>query len=119
MTPAAIRRRVKAWQKRLLLGGWKITVEVGPLDDGGKADCDAKPEYREAVLRFDPEKVPDSEWDAYIVHELLHCWTWPLEKHAEYWAGDDEEKYDAVRDVAEAVVTNLEKLVLAVSGAKL
>jgi len=123
MTAATIRRRVKAWQKKLLLVDWKIEVQVGAFtdDDGkpGKADCDAKPPYREAVLRFDPLRIPDNEWDDFIVHELLHVWTWPLEQHAEYWAGDDDEKYDAVRDVAEAVVTNLERVVLAVSGAKL
>jgi hypothetical protein len=119
MTPAAIRRRVKAWQKKLLLHGWKITVETKPLEDGAKADCDAKPEYREATLRFDPAKVPADEWDGYIVHELLHCWTWPLEKAAENWAGEDEALYESVRDTAEQTVTNLERAFLSSSGAKL
>jgi len=82
MTAATLRRRVKAWQKKLLLGDWKISTLVGPLDDGGTADCDAKPPYREAVLRFDPVKIPDNEIDDFIIHELLHCWTWPLEQHA-------------------------------------
>jgi hypothetical protein len=127
MTPAAIRRRVKAWQKKLLLGDWKIAVEVGPLADSGeKADCDAKPGdkrkgwvYRNATLRFDPEKVPGDDWDGYIVHELLHCYTWPLEQAAENWAGENEALYESVRDTAEIVVTNLEKAFLSSSGAKL
>lgn len=120
MTPATIRRRVKAWQKKLLLGDWKIAVVIGPLDDSGeKADCDAKPEYREATLRFDPDRVPANEWDGYIVHELIHAITWPLEKAAENWAGEDEAHYDTIRDTAEQVVTNLERAFLSTSGAKL
>lgn len=119
MTQAAVRRRFRAWQKKLLLGDWKVELKFGPLEHSEKADCDAKPEYREAVVRMDLTKIPDNEIDAYIIHELTHIWTWPIEKQAEHWAGDDESKYETVRDIAEGVVTNLERVILNVSGAKL
>jgi hypothetical protein len=75
--------RVKFWQKKLLLSDWKIAVEVGPLDDGSRADCDAKPEYREAKIRLDPDKIDAEELDGFCIHELLHCHTWRLEALAE------------------------------------
>jgi hypothetical protein len=112
VTPTAIKRRVRLWQKRLCLADWTIGVEVGPLEDGGRAECDAKPEYREATIRLDPERITDAEVDAYCVHELLHCWTWALEKAAENWAGEDEALYESVRDTAEQMVTNLERAFL-------
>lgn len=112
MTPSLFRRRLRAWQKRMLLGDWKITVEFAPLEHSEKADCDAKPEYREAHLRFDPTLIPDEEVDAFCVHELMHIWTWPLEKAAENWAGEDEALYESVRDTAEHVTTNLERAFL-------
>jgi hypothetical protein len=55
---SVIRSRVKFWQKRLLLSDWKITVVVGVADDGSTANCDASPEYRQAKLTFDPERMP-------------------------------------------------------------
>lgn len=106
--------RVRRWQKKLLLGDWKITVQSGPLDTGERADCDARPEYKEALLRFDPEKIPADELDGFVIHELLHCHTWRLEQIAEEW-GQSESRYAFVRDVAEAVVTELERAILNVA----
>jgi hypothetical protein len=111
MARRSIKSRVKHWQKKLLLGDWKITVEVGPLDDGSRADCDAKPEYREAVIRIDPDRVTDEELDGFCVHELLHCHTWRLEQLAEEW-GRSESQYEFARNTAETVVTDLERIIL-------
>jgi hypothetical protein len=113
-----INSRLRYWQKLLLLKEWKITLTVGALDSGERADCDAKPEYLEATIRIDPALVPEEEWDGFFSHELIHCWTWPLEKLAEFWAGEDENKHELVRDRAEEVATNLERVLLNVTGRK-
>jgi len=114
MARRSVTSLVRRWQKRLLLGDWKISVELGALDDGAKADCDAKPEYKEATLRFDLDKVPPEELEAYVVHELIHCHTWRLEGIAEEW-GLSESRYQFVRDTAESVVTELERCILNVA----
>ena len=103
--------KVRSWQKKLLLSDWKIEVLVGALDDGCRADCDAKPEYKEAVIRLDPDKIPLAEMDGFICHELLHCHTWRLESLAEEW-GRSESQYVFAREVAEGVVTDLERIIL-------
>ena len=110
MARRSVASRVRHWQKRLLLADWKITVQVGPLDDGSRADCDAKPEYKEALIRLDPEKIGDDEMDGFIIHELLHAHTWRLETLAEAW-GRSESQYQFARDTAETVVTDLERII--------
>jgi hypothetical protein len=107
----SVTARVRFWQKKLLLTDWRISVEVGALDDGSRADCDAKPEYREAVIRLDPKRVSPEELDAFCVHELLHCHTWKLEQLAENW-GRSESQYQFARETAETVVTDLERIIL-------
>ena len=115
MTAAKFERRVRFWQKRMLLSDWKITVEFGPIDC--KADCDAKPEYREALLRFDPDRIPDDEVDAYCAHELAHAVNWTLEGLAENSIRSNDEKgYDVVRTIAETVATKWEEIVLNLQG---
>ena len=109
---SVLQSRLRYWQKRLLLTDWKIGLAVGALDSGERADCDAKPEYKEATLRLDPDRVLAEEWDGFFAHELIHCHTWPLEKLAEFWAGDDEDKYELARDRAEEVATAIEKVIL-------
>lgn len=107
-----LQSRVKYWQKRLLLADWNITVLVGALDDHEeRADCDAKPQYKEAVIRLDPKKIPPDELDGFCIHELLHCVTWRLEALAEEW-GRSESQYVVARETAETVVTELERIIL-------
>jgi hypothetical protein len=105
---------VRRWQKRLLLGDWKLTIQVGALDSNERADCDARPEYKEATIRLDPEKIPPEDLEGFIVHELLHLHTWRLEQIAEEW-GQSESRYALVRDIAESVVTELERAILNVA----
>jgi hypothetical protein len=105
-------RRLRYWQKKLLLSDWKITVLVGALDEHDeRADCDAKPHYKEGIIRLDPEKIPPLELDAFCVHELLHLVTWRLEALAEAW-GRSESQYIVARETAETVVTDLERIIL-------
>jgi hypothetical protein len=113
MARRSIKSRVKHWQKKLLLGDWKITVVVGVPDDGSRANCDASPEYKEATLTFDPDRIPTDpkELDSWIIHELTHCVTWPLETLAEQW-GRSESQYQFARSTAESVVTNFEHIIL-------
>ena len=111
--PRSIKARVRFWQKKLLLSDWKVSVVVGVPDDGSRANCDASPEYKEATLTFDPDRTPKDarELDAWIIHELSHLVTWRLEKIAETW-GRSESQYEFVRDTAETVVTDIERIVL-------
>lgn len=110
-----IERRLRQWQKRMLLGEWKITVLVGALDEHDeRADCDAKPQYKEALIRLDPEKIAPEEWDAFCIDELTHCLTWRLEAIAETW-GRSENQFKFVRDTAETVVDGLMRAILNVA----
>jgi hypothetical protein len=97
----------------MLLSDWKISVVVGAPDDGARATCDAMPEYKEATLTFDPDRIPTDprELDGWIIHELLHCHTWRLESLAESW-GKSEAQYAYARDAAETVVTDIERIIL-------
>ena len=117
MTLAQFRRRFRFWQKKMLLADWKITLVLGPLEDDEecKADCEAKPEYREAVVRLNLAVIPDDEIDSYCIHELAHVVGWALEQQAENSAGEDEQKYDTVRFIAETVATKWEEIILNVS----
>lgn len=108
---ATIRARVRYWQRKLLLSDWKITVVVGVADDGSAANCDAQPEYKTAIVTFDPKKVPADQIDSFALHELLHCLTWRLEGLAEEW-GLSESRYAMCREVAESTVTDLERAIL-------
>jgi hypothetical protein len=70
-------------QEPLGLAGWTIQPEHGTLD-GAKASCVAMPEYKQATLSFDAEKLQTGdELDEIIVHEMMHMHTWPIHAVAE------------------------------------
>jgi hypothetical protein len=74
---------VNRLQEPLGLSGWTIQLEHGPLE-GAKASCEASPEYKQATLSFDTDKlVTGDELDEIIVHEMMHMHTWPTHKLAE------------------------------------
>jgi len=106
MDQAAIKRCVKLWQKRLLLGHWTVEVEFSELD-GYAADCHAQPEYLQAKLRFDTGSDIDEDT---VIHELLHCYTHGLAHVAEQLAGADDRWKEMVRIEEERLTTSLEKL---------
>jgi hypothetical protein len=121
VTKLKITRRLRRWQRDMLLGGWKIKIifDPPPDEDGddSRAGCVANPEYKEATIYWDSARVEvdtDAELDDWCIHELLHCSTWRLEKLAERSAGTDEDKYADVRDVAEATVTDIQDIIKAV-----
>lgn len=110
---------VRQWRTRLQLHDWKISVVVDriPPEDDAKAFCQAKPEYREALVQVDPHEVTLEDLEATVVHELLHCHAEALAGLALVMAGDDPVKREAVRRAEEELVMRLERLVRAAYGA--
>ena len=82
---------VDAIREPLGLDRWSLRVMTGALDDA-RASCEASPEYREARLCFDFDKLQTGDdLQEIAVHESAHCVTWPLHTLAETLA-------DAVAD---------------------
>jgi hypothetical protein len=108
-------RRVAHWREQLHLTDWAVTVEYRPLNRevDGQAHNQASPEYREAVLRFDPRALSRANLDAFVVHELLHCHVWPLAHVTETLADRNRKHLEWSRLEEESLVTRLERLVLA------
>lgn len=106
--------RIKYWRKRLGLEDWEVSVGIEAPDDC-KADCEAEPPYKTALLRFDRKAIAPEELDAFVVHELLHLPVWALSDAAENLATGDDVKIRWIRDREEGLVTYLERLVLDLS----
>jgi hypothetical protein len=106
---------VARWRERLHLGDYALSVRVGriPAKENARADAAVSPEYREAVLRFDPAGVSPAQLEATVCHELLHCQIEPLAHLALTMAGDDPVKREAVRMAEEELTTRLERVLLA------
>ena len=100
-------RLVERLQGPLRLGDWALDVQFVPL--GHRADCEAKPEYREALLRFDLRKIRREELFAYVLHEMLHCHVWKLAAVGERYARDPKDR-EAVNWEEEALTTELERI---------
>lgn len=78
-----IRTMLDAVREPLALDRWSIQPEIAQLEDA-RACCAASPEYREARISFDLDKLQTGdEVDEIAVHELTHCHTWPLHALAE------------------------------------
>ena len=74
---------VEAIREPLELDRWSIRLVSGPLEDA-RASCEASPEYREATISLDFDKLKTGDDLAEVVtHELGHCHTWPLHTLAE------------------------------------
>lgn len=74
--PDHIIELVEKLKEPLNLDRWVIKLEHGPLDD--TAACSAMPEYKTATLGFNLEKLATGdELDEIVVHEMMHCHTWP------------------------------------------
>lgn len=72
---------VAKWKARLLLDSWTFRVVLTTKMEH-LADCEASPEYLDAVLRFNPARLTVDNLEETVVHELLHCHTWELWEHA-------------------------------------
>ena len=106
--------RVRYWRKVLRLTEWEIVVDgEPPEDEDGAADCDCKPEYLLARLRFDRKTLTTiEEIDSAVIHELVHLPTWKLAAAAETMADGDKRLLKWVHDEDEGLVTYLERLVV-------
>jgi hypothetical protein len=64
---------VRAWQERLGLGSWDITVKVEPVEgqDNAWGACFPHDDYEVATIVIEPD-VPGEQLERIIVHELLH-----------------------------------------------
>ncbi len=111
MTPDAMTDLVRDWQTRLGLDTWAITIEYGTVEDGD-GECEAEWEYNKATVRFDMDQIEDGDHLAFVVHELLHCVTRPLEACADGLAGKDPRLLEWTRQSTEKVVSDLERLLL-------
>lgn len=84
--PAHIQSLVDEYREPLGLDRWDIRLEVGamPADDVAKAACSASPEYREATILFDLDRLKTGDdLEELVAHELGHCPLWPLHEEAE------------------------------------
>lgn len=73
-----IRAAVAKWAAYLDLGNWQIVVRIGKISGGHRGTCECDNDYREAVLRFDPEAMRKhgDEVNEIVLHELWHIMTW-------------------------------------------
>src|SRR5690242_9580503 len=67
------------------LDRWQIKIVVGPTgEDEEMAACAAQPEYRQAIITLDPDKLETGdELDETLSHELTHALIWPLSNAAD------------------------------------
>ena len=111
MTEDQVTAMVRDWQTRLGLATWAITIEYGEVEDGD-GECEAEWEYNKATVRFNLEQIEEGDTLAFVVHELLHCVTRPLEACADGIAGKDPRLMEWTRQATEKVVSDLERMVL-------
>lgn len=117
VTRPQILKRVRYWKNRLHLSHWMIVVECGEdTENHSDASCCASPEYLQATLRFDLDKVPPDKVDAFVVHELCHCHVAALANFGNSACRNDPVKLEALRHHEELLVTTIERLVLALTG---
>lgn len=117
ITLSRVQKLVSYWQRRLHLTDWRIRVRVGEFEDEGRfgRTCAAnvsRPEYLEADIYVDPERVVKAEEELrpLTCHEVTHCLTAEIVGIADLWAGDDAGRKEYVRTVHERLVTRLERI---------
>ena len=112
--------RIRYWKAKLGLQEYKVGVEFGPdpdPEDDSDAECNAMPEYMQAVLRFNLDTIPYEEIDAFVIHELLHIPTWRLVNFARVMCVEDAAKLETLREHEELLGTYMERLVLSLTKA--
>ena len=112
MTEAHVRAVVRRWQKALGLGGWDIDVVFPEANYKDTANCEASPEYKQAVIYLNMTKLDDTQLEDYVRHELFHAVIWPLGSLAHDLAGDNKILQEQIRKAEERVCTDLETMPL-------
>lgn len=107
----AIERLARRAIPALRLEHWDITLAFPRrLECGCAAECDAQPEYKQAVLRFDCTKISWDDLPRFVIHELMHCHVEALAGIALLAAGRDRAKEEWVRRTEEELVTVLDQI---------
>ena len=101
----------------LCLTDWSIKVQFVRIPRH-RADCEANPEYKDAIIRFDVRKISDSDLIPFVVHEMLHCVVWKLSHVAESFT-NDEAKLEWCRIEEESLTTALEQIIVPLVEIKL
>ena len=107
-------KTIEIAQPLLNLNDWKIRIRFSNRMRG-TADCDASPEYKEALIRLNMKELKFLEYQEIVsmaIHELIHCVVWPLTEWTEALCKRDEHKLNATLKLEETLVTNLEKILM-------
>ena len=83
MTPKALQKLLKRWQKTLGLGHWDIELKlVRSIEGGSEGLCKPQAPYLMATIYLlDPKVHPNPKYyniEETLVHELIHCHMAPL-----------------------------------------
>jgi len=107
-------KTVEILKPYLTLTDWKIMVRYSSRMKAA-ADCDASPEYKEALIRLNTGMLPDLthyEVVSVAVHEMIHCIVWPLADYTEDLCKKDAQRLEMSRKIEEGVVTTLERAIM-------
>jgi len=106
-------KTVQIMQPLLGLQDWKLIVRYSTrMRD--TADCEASPEYKEAVIRINLNDLKGLGYNDIVstaIHEMMHCIVWPLAGWAETLSRTDRDM-KICEDIEETLVTNLEKIIV-------
>jgi hypothetical protein len=108
-----VTKTIETLQPWLSLSDWKILVKFSSRMKTA-ADCEAFPEYKQAVIRFNPEFLTELSYYEVIslaVHEMCHCVVWPFSEWTEGLCRKNAEKLEVTRKLEEGLITNLEKII--------
>lgn len=117
-TEAAVRALVRKWQRLLALEDVVIDVQFAKdTENGSVASCFARPEYRDAVVRFDLDAIPPEGVEEHVVHELSHYPVWALSKFALQSCEDNPRLARIASDMEEELTTYISRRFLALARA--
>jgi len=107
-------KTVEIMQPLLKLDQWKLTVRFTQRMKDKVADCQALPEYKEAVIRVSLDRLSEFSYYEIVsmaIHECCHCVVWPLGEWAEHLCRGNADKMKATANIEEGVVTSLERII--------
>lgn len=105
-------KTIEILQPWMNLHDWKIVVKFCRRMKA-TADCEAMPEYKEAVIRVHMPTLKMLSHEQIIstaVHELIHCISWPLCEYALFLCRSDVNKLEMMRKLEEGMVTHFERV---------
>lgn len=105
-------KTIEILQPKLGLGDWKLVVRYSRRMKNTLADCLASPEYKQASIRLNLNKI--NEYSHYeiiqtAIHEMMHCIVWPLTQWSYDLCKTDKNKIEVTRRMDETIITHLEK----------